>query len=137
MEEQKKLKILRLLSYSFTILTIVFILNYDYFVTTSSEEQMIGWCGVIDEENDQGEGRKLFKVLCASCHKLDKRFIGPTLGGIIDRREKGYLIGFIKNENSLRKVYPEISNDTIVKMNHRFSQLTKEQVNEILDYVSN
>ena len=32
------------------------------------------------DEARQKEGKKLFKSLCASCHKLDKKLVGPKLG---------------------------------------------------------
>ena len=31
-------------------------------------------------------GKKLFKANCASCHKLDKKLIGPALGEVTQRR---------------------------------------------------
>ena len=39
------------------------------------------------DEARQKEGKKLFKSLCASCHKLDKKLIGPALGAVEERRE--------------------------------------------------
>ena len=54
------------------------------------------------DEARQKEGRKLFKQLCASCHKLDKKLIGPALGGVEERRENEWLIAWIKNNAELR-----------------------------------
>ena len=34
------------------------------------------------DEARQKEGRNLYKSLCASCHKLDKKLVGPALGNI-------------------------------------------------------
>ena len=45
----------------------------------------------------QKEGRKLFRSLCASCHKLDKKLVGPALGGVEERRENSWLKSWIKN----------------------------------------
>ena len=50
----------------------------------------------------QKEGKKLFKSLCASCHKLDKKLVGPKLGGIESRRENDWLKAWIKNNAALR-----------------------------------
>jgi cytochrome c len=33
-----------------------------------------------------GDGEKLFKRKCGSCHKMDKNAIGPMLGGVIGRK---------------------------------------------------
>ena len=54
------------------------------------------------DEARQKEGRKLFKSLCASCHKLDKKLIGPALGGVEERRENEWLLAWIKNNAELR-----------------------------------
>ena len=40
--------------------------------------------------------------LCSSCHKLDKKFVGPALGGVEDRRENDWLKSWIKDNAALR-----------------------------------
>ncbi|MBL4605984.1 MAG: cytochrome c [Flavobacteriaceae bacterium] len=138
MKEQKRLRTLRLLSYGLAILMIVFVLNYDYFVTSASKNQSASWCGVIVEEKGQSEGRKLFRALCASCHKLDKKFIGSALSGISERYSEDYLVQFITNEQALldsqNKDAIAINIEYLSKMDHNF-KLTKEQVIEILNYL--
>ena len=47
-------------------------------------------------------GKKIFNANCASCHKLDKKLIGPALGGIADKRSREWLIAWIKDNNALR-----------------------------------
>jgi cytochrome c2 len=39
------------------------------------------------DEGRHKRGKGLFKSLCASCHKLDKKLVGPALGGVEERRE--------------------------------------------------
>ncbi len=46
-------------------------------------------------------GEILFKANCASCHKIDKDFTGPTLAGITDRRPKDWLYAFTRNSAKL------------------------------------
>ena len=50
----------------------------------------------------QKEGRKLFKSLCSSCHKLDKKLVGPALGDVTERREADWLKSWIKDNAALR-----------------------------------
>ncbi len=50
----------------------------------------------------QNEGRKLYKSLCASCHKLDRKLVGPALGKVEERRENSWLLAWIKNNAELR-----------------------------------
>ncbi|MDG2194851.1 MAG: c-type cytochrome [Polaribacter sp.] len=51
----------------------------------------------------QKEGRKLFKSQCAACHKLDKKFVGPALGNIAEKREADWLVAWIKDNAALIK----------------------------------
>ncbi|HMK03797.1 MAG TPA: cytochrome c, partial [Ferruginibacter sp.] len=46
-----------------------------------------------------GEG--LFKANCASCHKIDRIFTGPSLAGITERRPKQWLYAFTRNPAKL------------------------------------
>ncbi len=54
------------------------------------------------DEARQKEGKKIFKSLCAACHKLDKKLIGPALGKIEEKRENKWLKSWIKDNASLR-----------------------------------
>ena len=37
------------------------------------------------QQGDPANGKKLYNTNCAACHKLDKKLIGPPLGGIADK----------------------------------------------------
>ncbi|MBL7985685.1 MAG: c-type cytochrome [Flavobacteriales bacterium] len=55
---------------------------------------------------DLRNGERIFKGLCASCHKLDKHMTGPALKGILDRAPQPslkWLRTFLTNEDSLVK----------------------------------
>jgi cytochrome c2 len=123
------IKVKIIASYLVVITTIIFTVFYynDFF-----KEEIIG-CGTADPisicgntlNENQKEGRKLFKSLCASCHKLDKKLIGPALGGIV--------MDSISFFNLTTKNY-SINKTTY---NHHFKQLTLENTNEILLYLKN
>lgn len=88
----------------------------------------------------QSEGRKLFKSLCSTCHKLDKKYVGPMLGGVEDRRENSWLLAWIKNNAELRAsgdrdaiaIYKEYNGSVM----SAFPQLSDEQINDILYYTT-
>ncbi|MFY9241521.1 MAG: c-type cytochrome [Polaribacter sp.] len=88
----------------------------------------------------QTEGRKLFKSLCASCHKLDKKLVGPALGGVEGRRENSWLLAWIKNNAELRAsgdrdaiaIFEEYNGSAM----SAFPQLSDQQVNDILYYTT-
>ncbi|MEY2963205.1 MAG: hypothetical protein RL754_466 [Bacteroidota bacterium] len=53
-------------------------------------------------EGDAANGKKLFKSNCASCHKLDKKLVGPALTGVTDKYSEEWLLQWIRNNAELR-----------------------------------
>ena len=55
------------------------------------------------------QGKELFKTKCSACHKTDKRFVGPALAGVTERRTPEWIMNMILNpeimvaENPLAK----------------------------------
>ena len=92
------------------------------------------------DEARQKEGKKLFKSLCASCHKLDKKLIGPALSGIEERRENDWLKSWIKDNAALRAsgdseanaIFDEYKGSPMTA----FPQLTDQNVDDILYYTT-
>ena len=92
------------------------------------------------DEARQKEGKKLFKSLCASCHKLDKKLVGPALAGIEERRENDWLKAWIKNNAELRAsgdadaiaIFEEYNGSNMTA----FPQLTDKNVDDILYYTT-
>jgi mono/diheme cytochrome c family protein len=88
----------------------------------------------------QKEGRKIFKSLCASCHKLDKKLIGPALGGVEGRRENEWLKAWIKNNAELRASGDADANAIFEEYNgsvmSAFPQLSDQQIDDILYYTT-
>ena len=92
------------------------------------------------DETRQKEGRKIFKSLCASCHKLDKKLIGPALGGVEERRENGWLKAWIKDNAALRasgdrdaiEIFEEYKGSPMTA----FPQLTDQNIDDILYYTT-
>ena len=92
------------------------------------------------DETRQKEGKNLFKSLCASCHKLDKKLVGPALGGIEGRRENAWLKAWIKNNAELRAsgdsdaiaIFEEYKGSNMTA----FPQLTDKNIDDILYYTT-
>lgn len=78
-----------------------------------------------NETSKFSEGKKLYRIFCASCHKLDKKLIGPAIGGI--------KIDSISFFNYI------VVKDTITNNYHKpnFKQLSIQNSNEILLYLKN
>ena len=86
----------RLMSVFLKSLTLLLIFGFS--ISSYSQEM---------DEARQKEGRKLFRSLCASCHKLDKKLVGPALGAVEERRENDWLKAWIKNNAEFQKVNAE------------------------------
>ena len=115
-----------ILRISFTV-----ILLFTFSISSFSQEM---------DEARQKEGKSLFKSLCASCHKLDKKLIGPALGGVESRRENDWLIAWIKNNAEFRAsgnadaiaIYEEYNGSNM----SAFPQLSDQNINDILYYTT-
>ncbi len=96
---------------------------------------------------DPENGEALFKANCTACHKLDSKFVGPALGGIVEKlqTEEGlgvdWLHKWIRNNEELRASGDEYANKIFEENNQtlmtNFPNLTDEQINDILAYTSN
>ncbi len=119
-------KLTKVLLKSFTI-----ILFFAFSLSSHSQD--------IDEAR-QKAGRKLFKSQCASCHKLDRKLIGPALGGVEERRENDWLKAWIKNNAELRAsgdadaiaIFEEYNGSVM----SAFPQLDDQQIDDILYYTT-
>ena len=47
------------------------------------------------------QGEEVFKTKCAACHKMDKRYIGPALVGITERRTPEWIMNMILNPEEM------------------------------------
>ena len=90
------------------------------------------------DEVRQKEGKKLFKSLCASCHKLDKKLVGPALGGIEEIRENEWLKSWIKDNVALQSTDAdarEAAEFSPTAMT-AFPQLSDKNIDDILYYTT-
>lgn len=92
------------------------------------------------DEAQQKEGRKLFKSLCSSCHKLDKKFVGPALGNIAELRSADWLKAWIKDNAALRATGDADANAIFDEYNGSpmtaFPQLSDKDIEDIIYYTT-
>jgi mono/diheme cytochrome c family protein len=48
-----------------------------------------------------GKGKETFKANCTACHKIKKRFVGPALKGITERRSPEWIMNMILNPEGM------------------------------------
>ena len=83
-------------------------------------------------------GKKLFKANCASCHKLDKKLVGPALGDVTQRRSEEWLLKWIRNNAEFRAsgdrdaiaIFEEYGGSVM----QAFPALTDDDIKSILAY---
>jgi mono/diheme cytochrome c family protein len=89
---------------------------------------------------DAAAGKALFNSLCAACHKLDSKSIGPALRGIAGERDLQYLQSWIKNSQALISAgNPQavaIYNEYNQVAMPAFPQLSDGDIEDILAYTS-
>jgi len=82
------------------------------------------------------KGKKLFKTKCSSCHKTNKKFIGPNPTGILKRRSPEWVMNMIMNPAEMVKKDP-IAKQLFIKFNGSpmaNQNLTKDETRAVLEY---
>jgi mono/diheme cytochrome c family protein len=89
-------------------------------------------------EGDAANGKKLFKSNCASCHKLDKKLVGPALAGVTERRSEEWLLLWIRDNAALRASGDADANAIFEEYNgsvmSSFGALSDQDIFDILQY---
>ncbi len=82
------------------------------------------------------KGQKLFKTKCSSCHRTNRKFIGPNPTGILKRRSPEWVMNMIMNPEEMVKNDP-IAKQLFIKFNGSpmaNQNLTKDETRAVLEY---
>lgn len=90
---------------------------------------------------DAAKGEELFKANCAACHALNKKLVGPALSGVTEKREKEWLVSWIRNSQDMIKagdpdavaIFEEYNKSPMTA----FAHFSDEQINDVLAYIEN
>lgn len=80
-------------------------------------------------------GEALYKAKCTACHKISKRFVGPGLKGITERRSPEWIMNMILNPEVM-----VVENETAKQLLIEYSapmanqSLTEDEARAILEY---
>ena len=80
-------------------------------------------------------GRAVYELKCSACHKISKRFVGPALAGVTERRTPEWIMNMILNpekmvaENALAK---KLLAEYLSPMANQ--SLTESEARSILEY---
>lgn len=81
-------------------------------------------------------GKDIFETKCAACHQMDRRFVAPQLGGILDQRSPEYVMNMILNPDEMLQRHPvakEKLAEYLVPMT--FQNVTEEDARALLEYI--
>lgn len=51
-------------------------------------------------------GEKTFETKCSACHKFDEKYVGPALGGVLERRTPAYVMNMILDPEGMYTRHP-------------------------------
>lgn len=81
------------------------------------------------------KGQEIFDTKCASCHKLDEKYVGPPQRDVIKRRSPEYILNFMLNPEENYKKHPEakkLLGEYLTQMPNQ--NLTIDEAKALLDY---
>lgn len=81
------------------------------------------------------EGEEIFKTNCSACHKMDKRFVGPSLADVTERRKPEWIMNMIMAPEKMVKEDPvakELLAEYLAPMANQ--NITEDQARKILEY---
>lgn len=80
-------------------------------------------------------GMATFEAKCTACHKIGKRFVGPDLTGVVDRREPEWIMNMILDPERMVKENEAAKALLAEYMSPMANQsLTEEEARSILEY---
>ena len=81
------------------------------------------------------KGKQIFESKCSACHKIDKKYVGPALKGITQRRTPEWILNMILNPQEMTQKDPaakELLATYFTQMT--FQNVTQEEARDILEY---
>jgi mono/diheme cytochrome c family protein len=80
-------------------------------------------------------GQEIFEAKCAACHKMDKRYIGPPMAGVVSRRTPEWIMNMILNPEGMVAEDPDARQLLMEYSAPMANQnLTHEEARQILEY---
>lgn len=83
------------------------------------------------------EGMRVFDMKCGACHKMDERYVGPPLGGIMNARSPAYVMNMILNPEEMLEKHPvakSLATEYPTSMTDQ--QLSREQARAVAEYLA-
>jgi nitrate reductase gamma subunit len=93
-----------------------------------------------DASADTAEAKKIFTTRCMACHTFGKGVkIGPDLKGVNDRRQRDWLLKFVRTSSVVIASGDSTANDLLTQFKGQrmpdWTDLSEAQIGSILDYL--
>lgn len=81
-------------------------------------------------------GKAIFDVKCMTCHKLDEKYVGPSLGDVTVRRTPEYVMNMILNPAEMIQKHPEAKKLLAIHLvPMTFQNVTQDDARALLEYL--
>ena len=91
--------------------------------------------GPVNEEQVE-EGKTQFEAKCSACHKLGERYVGPPLGGILEKVTPAFAMNMILNPVEMYTRHPAVKELLGQYMTQMPALgLTQEQARAVVEYL--
>jgi cytochrome c1 len=81
-------------------------------------------------------GEKTFETKCSACHKMDEKYVGPALGGVLERRTPTYVMNMLLNPEGMYTRHPvakQLLAEHLTQMPNL--GLSQDEAREIVEYL--
>ncbi len=80
-------------------------------------------------------GKVIYEAKCTACHKIEKKFIGPSPKGIMERRTAAWVMNMILDPEGMVKEDP-IARQLLMKFSAPMANqsLTEEEARAVVEY---
>jgi len=80
-------------------------------------------------------GEKTFETKCSACHKFAEKYVGPALGGVLERRTPTYVMNMVLNPEGMYTRHPvakQLLAEHLTQMPNL--GLSQDEAREIVEY---
>lgn len=82
------------------------------------------------------QGKATFETKCSACHKLGERYVGPPLGGILDKVTPTFAMNMILNPQEMYTRHPVVKKLLGEYMTQMPNQgLTQDEARAVVEYL--
>jgi cytochrome c2 len=92
--------------------------------------------GLVVDQDMAAHGEEIYNKMCTACHKAEKKFIGPSPKGVLERRSPEWVMNMILAPEKMVKEN-QLAKDLLMEFNGSpmaNQNLTKDEARAVLEY---